>query len=209
MAMPRREGWVLWFTGIPGSGKTTIARAAQRMLWDRGVTCKILELDELRRLITPEPRYTEEERDIVYRALAVLASLLSENGSNVMVDATAHRRRWRDLARSRVNQFAEVYTRCSLDVARGREKGRQAEHSPPDIYAQAAQGAQVPGATVPYEEPRRPELLLDTGRAPSVECAKRVVNYVLQNFDQGRPRQKPGQPQNRPQPHPGRRRHRR
>jgi len=91
--------WVVWFTGLPGCGKTTIAQRVKAILSEKGTSAKILQLDEIRRAITPHPRYTDEERDIVYASLAYMAKLLAEEGVNVIVDATANRRRYRDFAR--------------------------------------------------------------------------------------------------------------
>ena len=73
--------WVVWFTGLPGCGKTTIAQGVKARLRDRGIDVKVLELDEIRRVITPEPTYTDEEREVVYASLAYMAKLLSEAGT--------------------------------------------------------------------------------------------------------------------------------
>ncbi len=94
--------WVVWFTGLPGCGKTTIAKCVKAILSEKKIDARALQLDEIRRVITPKPRYTEEERDLVYASLAYMAKLLSESGINVIVDATANKRRYRDLARSLV-----------------------------------------------------------------------------------------------------------
>src|SRR3972149_6202686 len=72
--------WAIWVTGPPGSGKTTLARGVAAALEARGVALKLLELDEVRKVVTPAPTYSETERDIVYRALAYLAKLLTEAG---------------------------------------------------------------------------------------------------------------------------------
>ncbi len=65
--------WAIWITGTPGSGKTTLARSAAAALEARGIAVKVLELDEIREVITPRPTYTEAERDVVYRALVYMA----------------------------------------------------------------------------------------------------------------------------------------
>src|SRR6185369_12400390 len=77
--------WAIWITGIPGSGKTTCARAAGEELRARGYPVRILELDPIRKTLTPEPRYTDNERDVVYRALGWMARLLTEASIPVIV----------------------------------------------------------------------------------------------------------------------------
>jgi len=155
--------WAIWITGPPGSGKTTLARGAAAALEARGIPVKVLELDEIREAITPRPTYADAERDVVYRALGYMAKLLVEAGVPVVIDATAHRQAWRDFARTLIPAFAEVQVRCPLEVCRAREETRHREHAPAGIYAHSRPpGATVPGVTVPYEAPAKPDLVLDT-----------------------------------------------
>jgi adenylylsulfate kinase len=106
--------WAIWITGPPASGKSSIARAVEAEMRARGQPVKRLELDEVRESITPAPSYTDAEREIVYRALGYMAVLLVEAGRPVLIDATAHRRRWRDLVREAIPRFAEVQLVCPL-----------------------------------------------------------------------------------------------
>jgi len=167
--------WAIWITGPPGSGKSVIARAVEAELRAAGQPIKRLELDEIRETLTPSPRYTGEERDVVYRALVYMAALLVESGTPVLIDATAHRRVWRDLARAAIARFAEVQLVCPLEVCRERERTRVAGHAPPHIYERAGRpGATVPGVDVPYETALSPELVIDTS-VTSVDAAMRSV----------------------------------
>lgn len=155
--------WAIWITGPPGSGKTAVARAAAARLRERGESVTVLELDAIRQKITPRPQYTDAERDVVYRALAYMASVLVEAGVPVIVDATAHRRAWRDAARAAIRSFAEVQLLCPLDVCRERERTRPRGHAPAGIYARAGRpGGTVPGVDVPYEVALAPDLTIDT-----------------------------------------------
>lgn len=175
--------WVIWFTGLPGCGKTTIAQQVKALLSEMGIHVKILQLDEIRRVITPHPKYTEEERDMVYASLAYMAKLLAEQGTNVIVDATANRRRYRDLARSLMTNFAEAYIKAPLDVCVARESKRRAEFSPKDIYKKAAQEkAAVPGVNVSYEEPLAPEITVDSASMTPDQSARHIAAKIIELF---------------------------
>ncbi len=168
--------WAIWITGRPGSGKSVLARAAAAKLEALGEPVRVLELDEIRKTLTPSPTYTDAERDVVYRALGFMAALLSEAGVPVVIDATAHRRIWRDLARAAIPRFAEVQLVCPPEVCRERERTRPQGHAPRGIYARAGRpGATVPGVDVPYEPALAPELVIDTAREGVTQAARRVV----------------------------------
>jgi adenylylsulfate kinase len=172
--------WAIWITGLPGSGKSALARAAAERLRALGEHhCRVLELDEVRKTLTPSPTYSDAEREIVYRALSYMATLLTEAGVPVIVDATAHRRAWRDLARAQIAQFAEVQLVCSPAVCRERERARAPGHAPRHIYARAgAPGARVPGVDVAYEPALTPELVIDTEHETVSDAADKVVTLA-------------------------------
>lgn len=168
--------WAIWITGRPGSGKSALAQEAARRLGAAGEPVRVLELDEIRKALTPAPTYSDAEREVVYRALAGMAALLTEVGVPVIIDATAHRRRWRDLARAAIPRFAEVQLVCPPDLCRQRERTRPAGHAPRGIYARAGRpGATVPGVDVPYEPAPAPELVIDTAAESVQEGAARIV----------------------------------
>jgi adenylylsulfate kinase len=171
--------WAIWITGLPGSGKSALARAAAAELRDLGEPVRVLELDEIRKTLTPQPRYTDAERDVVYRALGYMAMHLVEAGVPVIIDATAHRRVWRDLARATIPRFAEVQVVCPPEVCRERERTRTIGHAPAGIYARAGRpGATVPGVDVPYEPALAPELVIDSVSEPVADAAARIVELA-------------------------------
>lgn len=167
------SGLVIWITGLPGSGKSTVADGIVKAYPE----FVVLRMDELRKLLTPTPSYSEDEREIVYRAIVYMAKVLSNLKHNVIIDATANRRRWRELARQNIPNFVEIYIKCPIEVCQSREKSRQDTHSAPkDIYKKGFEGSPVPGVTVPYEESLNAELTIDTeSQHPEKSIALAVI----------------------------------
>lgn len=176
-----RDGWVAWITGLPGSGKSIVAQALRRKLLDKGIESQILSSDEMRKYVTPEPTYSQEERDLLYRSLAFSASLLARNGINVIIDATGNLRRYRDNCRNLVERFAEVYVKCPLEICMRREAKRvESFHAPRAIYQKALKGRApaVPGMGSPYEEPLNPEVVVESDKLGPDECADEVLRRL-------------------------------
>ena len=175
--------WAVWITGLPGSGKSVIARAAAERLHAEGEEVTVLELDTIRRVITPAPTYSDAEREAVYRSLVHIGACLVEAGLPVIFDATAHRRAWRDLARALLPRFAEVQLVCPLEVCRWREGARPRGAAPTGIYARATRaGARVPGVNVEYEVALAPELRIDTTTHTVEAAAAAVVDEIRRRF---------------------------
>jgi len=179
-----KKGWCIWLTGLPGSGKTTIAKNLKNILRRHGINVQIVSSDVLRKFVTPHPSYTEEERELVYRAITFTAKLLTENGVNVIIDATGNRRRFRELARREIQYFAEAYVKCPLKVCMERESRRVDKYAPRNIYKKGLEGKSptVPGLGVPYEEPINPEIVIDSERLNPLTCAQIVFDYIKENF---------------------------
>ncbi len=169
-----RPGAAFWLTGLPGSGKTALARAAKTAM--PGLV--VLQMDEMRRVVTPNPTYSDLERDHLYLSLVFTAALLTREGMDVVMDATANMRRWRDEARRRIERFHEIYIRCPIELCREREASRRDALAPRDIYKKAGEGWPVPGVNVPYEEPEAPELVIDTGSLTLAEASERLAGYI-------------------------------
>ena len=164
--------FAVWITGLPSSGKSTLAAALARELQARRVDVAVLESDELRTIFTPRPVYSEEERDQFYQAMAYVGKLLVEHGVPVIFDATANRRRYRDRARQQIAKFFEVYVDCPLTVCMQRD--------PKGIYRNAKEGGAgtVPGLQAAYEPPEFPEVVV-RGERDSPEAAAQTVLSAL------------------------------
>lgn len=164
------SGCVVWFTGLPGSGKSTAARRLLGALRERGRPACLLDGDDVRGALVPPPGYGDRARDDFYATLSRLAALLGGQGLAVLVAATAHRRAHREDARRRAPRFFEVWIDASAqDCARRDPKG---------LYAAARAGeiAGFPGVDVPYEPPARPDAVLSGGRdADAIERLAALV----------------------------------
>lgn len=170
--MPDQAGFALWFTGPPGAGKSTIAAALADQLRQQELRVQLLDSDALRAVLTPNPTYQRAERDWFYGVIVYLAQLLTQNGVNVLIAATASRRAYREQARAAIGRFAEIYITCPLPVLQQRD--------PKGIYAKAAAGAatNVPGLDEPYEPPQQPAVTIDTARQSVDEGVAAVLAYL-------------------------------
>ncbi len=176
-------GWCTWITGLPGSGKSVVSRALMKLLRDKGIKAQVLSSDALRKVLTPKPTYSLGERDLVYATLVYIAKLLTENGVNVVVDATGNFRRYRDDARNKIPKFVEVYLECPLEVCMEREAKRgRAYGAARRIYNRAKEGeaSTVPGVGQPYEPPLNAEVCVDTTKCSRDACAQQIMQKILE-----------------------------
>jgi adenylylsulfate kinase len=176
-----KEGWCVWVTGLPGSGKSVVSEALLKLLSQKGVNAQLLASDALRKVLTPKPTYSLEERDIVYATLVYIAKLLTQNGVNVVIDATGNLRSYREDARKQIPKFIEAYLECPIEVCIERESKRmETRQAPRRIYAKALEGKAptVPGVGQPYEPPLNPEVTVNTVKFKPEECAQKIWNVI-------------------------------
>jgi adenylylsulfate kinase len=148
---------VAWLTGLPSSGKSTLARRVADRCRAAGLPCAVLDGDDLRAALVPAPGYDGEARERFHETLARLAALLAAQGLVVIVAATAHRRAWRERARRLAPRFVEVHLATPLDACEARDaKG---------LYARARAGGAtaLPGAGAAYEVPLLPDVVASGG----------------------------------------------
>jgi adenylylsulfate kinase len=165
-----KEAFAVWITGLPASGKSTIAAALAAQLASRGVDVAVLESDVLREVFAAD-QYDASGRDTFYRQMTFVGRLLVKHGVSVIFDATANRRGYRDRARREISRFLEVYVDTPLEICMARDPKR--------IYrsAQAGQAATVPGLQEPYEPPQSPDLVV-RGDNPE-EAGRRIVEILV------------------------------
>lgn len=153
------SGVVVWFTGLPASGKSTLARSVSEALAD--TPHAMLDGDDVRRALVPAPGYEPAARDAFYSTLANLAALLAGQGLVVLVPATANLRRFRAAARELAPAFIEVFVDTAVEECRRRD--------PKGLYADAAEGGStLPGVGASYEAPAAPDVVAHGGAQESV-----------------------------------------
>ncbi len=159
--------WVLWLTGPPACGKTTLSAAVRRMAAPKGVRFVVLESDAMRRVLTPRPTFEPSERERFYGQLVDLAALIALQGFPVLIDATASRRAFREKARREIDRFLEVTVRVPLEIREARD--------PKGLYRRAREGTapNLPGAGLlePYEESPDSDLFVSGETSPDINAA--------------------------------------
>jgi adenylylsulfate kinase len=159
-------------TGLSGSGKTTIAKAIEKNLRERGVKVEILDGDVVRTNLSKGLGFSKEDRDTNISRIGFVANLLSRNGVVAITAAISPYRAVRDAVREHTERFVEVYVDAPLDVCESRDvKG---------MYAKARAG-EIKGFTGiddPYEEPLKPEVVCYTATETVDESAAKVLAFL-------------------------------
>lgn len=156
MTSKAAAGVVLWFTGLPSSGKTTLACQLRDRLAAAGQASVLLDGDAVRDCLVPRPGYSDAERDAFYATLGRLAAMLAQQGHVVLVPATANKRRYRDEARAQAPTFVEVFLDVPIEEAMRRDQGK-------GLYAKVGAGGTLPGVSAAYEPPESPEVVAQGG----------------------------------------------
>jgi adenylyl-sulfate kinase len=169
------SGRVIWFTGLSGAGKSTIAELVGRELEASGAAVEYLDGDVVRTHLSKGLGFSKEDRDTHIERIGWLASRFARHGVTVIVAVISPFAETRLKARAMVEeygQFVEIHVATSIEECERRDvKG---------LYAQARQGAleKLTGVSHPYEEPESPEVRLETdGRSPEA-CARDVLDYL-------------------------------
>jgi adenylylsulfate kinase len=170
----RERGAVIWFTGLSGSGKTTIAHEVEDKLLAAGVPIEILDGDVVRQNLSKGLGFSKEDRDTNIRRIAFVAHLLQRNGVFVITAAISPYASVREEARAMIKDFIEVYADAPLEVCEERDvKG---------LYAKARAGEVkgVTGIDDPYEPPPNPEVTCKTAESSVEECGQQVLDKLVE-----------------------------
>jgi len=166
---------VLWFTGLSGAGKSTIAMVLERRLFERGCRTAMLDGDIIRHGLCSDLAFSPADRKENIRRAGETAKLFFEHGSIVLCTFISPFRADRNFVRSLLapGRFVEIYVKCSLDECQRRD--------PNGLYEKARSGI-IPGFTgidSPYEEPEQPEIVIDTRESSVDECVTKLEAFLL------------------------------
>jgi adenylylsulfate kinase len=164
-----RKGFTLWFTGLSGAGKTTLARLVETELNARGHKVEVLDGDIIRTNLSKGLGFSKEDRDTNIRRIGFVCDLLTRNEVVAIAAAISPYREVRDDVRRQIGSFVEVYVKCPLDVL--------AERDVKGLYKKALAGEikNFTGVDDPYEEPFTAELVVETDHEQPEESAARII----------------------------------
>ena len=166
-----QRGKVIWFTGLSGSGKSTIAIELEKMLNEEGKAVYLLDGDNIRCGINSDLGFSDEDRNENIRRISEIAALFQDAGIITLVSFISPFRQMRRKARERVGEgnFVEVYVNTDLETCM--------ERDPKGLYKKDIKN--FTGKDSGYEEPENSEIVLDTKKYSPRECAKQIFDYIM------------------------------
>ncbi len=170
----KHKSGIIWFTGLSASGKSTIAHAIEKKLFDRGIRTYVLDGDNVRHGINSNLGFSPEDRKENLRRIAEFAKLFVDAGIIVLASFISPNKKDRDYVRSRFNgdNFLEVYVSCSIDECERRD--------PKGQYKKARAGIikNYTGISSPYEEPENPDLVINTEHFDLEDSVNKVLDLL-------------------------------
>ena len=164
-----QQGFTLWFTGMSGAGKTTLACEVERILRERGLKVELLDGDVVRTNLSKGLGFSKEDRDTNIKRIGFVCKLLTRNDVVAIGSAISPYRKVRDFIRQDIGRFVEVYCECPLDVLVERDvKG---------LYKKALSGEiqNFTGVSDPYEEPLNPEIVVHTDTETHEQSVAKIL----------------------------------
>jgi len=173
----RHESAILWFTGLSGSGKSTIANDLEKILHQLTIRTFILDGDNIRHGLSKDLGFSDDDRNENIRRIGEVAKLFVESGTMTLTTFISPFRQERDSVRQLMSkdEYLEIYVKCSIDICEQRDvKG---------LYKKARNGEikKFTGIDSPYEEPDNPDITVDTTIMTTEECVNSILNYMIEN----------------------------
>lgn len=171
-----QRGCVVWFTGLSGSGKSTVSRRVEQKLLERGTYVYVLDGDNVRHTLNKDLGFSPEDRTENIRRIGCVAQLFADSAAIVLTAFISPYRKDRDAARALLDdgRFIEVHVATALEVCEQRD--------PKGLYKKARAGIipEFTGISAPYEAPVKPEIVLETAGKTVDQCADEVIAYLAE-----------------------------
>ncbi len=177
-ALLHQSGATIWLTGLSGSGKSTVAFTVEHALVERGHLAYVLDGDNIRHGLNKNLGFSPADREENIRRLGEVAKLFADAGVLTLTSFISPYRADRDRARQIHEEaglpFVEIFMKASIAVCESRD--------PKGLYAKARAGKipEFTGVSAPYEEPLKPEIVLETGELSPQQCAQRILDYLIE-----------------------------
>ncbi len=170
----KQKGVLVWFTGLPSSGKSTVSREVEKQLYEMGKLVYVLDGDNIRHGLNANLGFSPEDRKENIRRISEVAKLFADAGVITLTAFISPYKADRERARKLLkdDEFIEVYVKCPVNVC--------VERDPKGMYKKAINGEikEFTGISAPYEEPENPEIVLETDKESVGESARKVINYL-------------------------------
>jgi len=168
------KGVTIWFTGLSGAGKSTVAQIVYSKLKEKGYKVEILDGDVIRTNLSKGLGFSKEDRDENVKRVGFVCELLTRNDVIAIAVLISPYKEVRDYNRKRIGRFIEVYTKCPLEECIKRD--------PKGNYKKALAGEikNYTGIDDPYEEPENPEVILETDKETPEESAQKVLDKLIE-----------------------------
>lgn len=169
------KAYTIWFTGLSGSGKTTIANGVVKKIRKKNIPIILLDGDVVRKTFSRDLGYTKEERDKHITRVADICHLITTNGVLNIACVLSPTKKIRSYARDLIKNFVEVYIKCPILICEERDvKG---------YYNLARSGVvkEFVGITIRYEDPVSPEIIVETDKDNVNNCVNKIIKYLEEN----------------------------
>lgn len=172
--MNKHRSGLIWFTGLPASGKSTIAHNAEKVLFDRGLRAYVLDGDNVRHGLNADLGFSKDDRRENIRRIAEVSLLMADAGLIVLAAFISPYAKDREYVRRRIGtqSFFEVYVKCSVEECERRD--------PKGLYGQARKGLipEYTGISAPYEAPEFPDLVINTEVVDIAGSVRKVIDLL-------------------------------
>ena len=173
-----KKGWVIWLTGLPCSGKTSLSKKVEEHFKKNSLAIQCLDGDVLRQTISKDLGFSKEDRNKNIERVIYISKMLSDNGVNVVTAFVSPYRDTRKMAKKICSNFLEIFVKCDLRECQKRDsKG---------MYKKALMGEikDFTGVQDPYQEPKNPDFVIETDKDSLENNAKKLINFVEKKMNE-------------------------